>query len=226
MNFNLSFKLNQNIYLKDPESTELGKQIVKQGIELIYNIGFEQFNFKKLALEIQTTEATIYRYFENKHKLLLYIFNWYWNYISFLLEYKLQNVTDPKTKLDVILDLLTQDLPNNEGQFEYNKFMLNQIVINESSKVYLIKEVEAFNKDDVFRPYKELCKKVAEILLECNPNYKYSKSMSSTLIETAHHQHFFATHLPSLTDVADNKSKIYVRLFLNDMIQSVVFQYS
>lgn len=226
MNFNLSFKLNQNIYLKDPESTELGKQIVKQGIELIYNIGFEQFNFKKLALEIQTTEATIYRYFENKHKLLLYIFNWYWNYISFLLEYKLQNVTDPKTKLDVILDLLTQDLPNNEGQFEYNKFMLNQIVINESSKVYLIKEVEAFNKDDVFRPYKELCKKVAEILLECNPNYKYSKSMSSTLIETAHHQHFFATHLPSLTDVADTKSKIYVRLFLNDMIQSVVFQYS
>lgn len=226
MNFNLSFKLNQNIYLKDPESTELGRQIVKQGIELIYNIGFEQFNFKKLALEIQTTEATIYRYFENKHKLLLYIFNWYWNYISFLLEYKLQNVTDPKTKLDVILDLLTQDLPNNEGQFEYNKFMLNQIVINESSKVYLIKEVEAFNKDDVFRPYKELCKKVAEILLECNPNYKYSKSMSSTLIETAHHQHFFATHLPSLTDVADNKSKIYVRLFLNDMIQSVVFQYS
>jgi AcrR family transcriptional regulator len=223
MNFNVSFKLNQHIYLKDPESTELGKQIVKQGIELIYNIGFEQFNFKKLALEIQTTEATIYRYFENKHKLLLYIFNWYWNYISFLLEYKLQNVTDPKTKLDVILDLLTQDLPKNEGQFEYNKFMLNQIVINESSKVYLIKDVEAFNKDDVFRPYKELCKKVAEILLECNPNYQYSKSMSSTLIETAHHQHFFATHLPSLTDVADNKSKIYVRLFLNDMIQSVVF---
>jgi AcrR family transcriptional regulator len=223
MNFNVSFKLNQHIYLKDPESTELGKQIVKQGIELIYNIGFEQFNFKKLALEIQTTEATIYRYFENKHKLLLYIFNWYWNYISFLLEYKLQNVTDPKTKLDVILDLLTQDLPKNEGQFEYNKFMLNQIVINESSKVYLIKDVEAFNKDDVFRPYKELCKKVAEILLECNPNYLYSKSMSSTLIETAHHQHFFATHLPSLTDVADNKSKIYVRLFLNDMIQSVVF---
>jgi AcrR family transcriptional regulator len=223
MNFNVSFKLNQHIYLKDPESTELGRQIVKQGIELIYNIGFEQFNFKKLALEIQTTEATIYRYFENKHKLLLYIFNWYWNYISFLLEYKLQNVTDPKTKLDVILDLLTQDLPKNEGQFEYNKFMLNQIVINESSKVYLIKDVEAFNKDDVFRPYKELCKKVAEILLECNPNYQYSKSMSSTLIETAHHQHFFATHLPSLTDVADNQSKIYVRLFLNDMIQSVVF---
>jgi AcrR family transcriptional regulator len=223
MNFNVSFKLNQHIYLKDPESTELGRQIVKQGIELIYNIGFEQFNFKKLALEIQTTEATIYRYFENKHKLLLYIFNWYWNYISFLLEYKLQNVTDPKTKLDVILDLLTQDLPKNEGQFEYNKFMLNQIVINESSKVYLIKDVEAFNKDDVFRPYKELCKKVAEILLECNPNYLYSKSMSSTLIETAHHQHFFATHLPSLTDVADNQSKIYVRLFLNDMIQSVVF---
>lgn len=223
MNFNLSFKLNHHIYLKDPESSELGKQIVKQGIELIYNIGFEQFNFKKLALEIQSTEATIYRYFENKHKLLLYIFNWYWNYISFLLEYKLQNVTDPRTKLSVILDLLTQDLPNNDGQFEYNKFMLNQIVINESSKVYLIKDIDAFNKNDVFRPYKELCNKVAEILLECNPNYQYSKSMSSTLIETAHHQHFFATHLPSLTDVADHKSKIYVRLFLRDMIQSVIF---
>jgi AcrR family transcriptional regulator len=224
MNFNVSFKLNQNIYLKDPESTDLGKQIVKQGIDLIYSIGFENFTFKKLAIEMQTTEASIYRYFENKHKLLLYIFNWYWNYVSFLLEYKLQNVEDAHKKLQVFIDLLSSELPQLDGQFEYNKKFLNHIIIHESSKVYLIKDIHEFNKDDVFRPYKELCKCISEIILECNPNYKFPHSLSSTLIETAHHQQFFASHLPSLTDVSNIAPDQYVKLFLNNLIESVIYK--
>ena len=84
MEYQLSFSVNKNIYLRDPEGTELGKEIVKHSIELIYKLGFEQFTFKKLALEIGSTEATVYRYFENKHRLLLYILNWYWCYMEYL----------------------------------------------------------------------------------------------------------------------------------------------
>ena len=37
MDYSLSFKVNEKIYLRDPESTELGKQIVKNAIDLITN---------------------------------------------------------------------------------------------------------------------------------------------------------------------------------------------
>ncbi|TKC03111.1 TetR/AcrR family transcriptional regulator [Pedobacter cryotolerans] len=72
----LKFKLNEHLYIRDPENTEVGKLIVESGIDLIYEIGFEQFTFKKLAQRIDSTETTIYRYFSSKHKLLTYILNW------------------------------------------------------------------------------------------------------------------------------------------------------
>ena len=59
MEFQLKFKVNQSLFLKDPEGSTIGKAIVAKSIDLIYNIGFEQFTFKKLAQEINTTEATI-----------------------------------------------------------------------------------------------------------------------------------------------------------------------
>ena len=99
MDYLVRFKVNDKIFLRDPESSEIGKQIVKNAIELVYTLGFEQFTFRKLSVEIGTTEATIYRYFENKHKLLLYILNWYWCYMEFLVDYKLQNVHDKKEKI-------------------------------------------------------------------------------------------------------------------------------
>jgi AcrR family transcriptional regulator len=43
---------------------------VKNGLILINKIGFEEFTFKKLSIEISTTEASIYRYFENKHQII------------------------------------------------------------------------------------------------------------------------------------------------------------
>jgi hypothetical protein len=50
--------------LKDPRQTELGKSIVKNGIYMIAELGFEEMNFKKLGKAIGSPEASIYRYFE------------------------------------------------------------------------------------------------------------------------------------------------------------------
>ncbi|MGZ5010791.1 MAG: TetR/AcrR family transcriptional regulator, partial [Methylobacter sp.] len=65
--------MNDKLFLRDPEQSELGKKIILHSIQLIHKNGFEAFTFKKLAEAIGTTEAGIYRYFENKHRLLIYI---------------------------------------------------------------------------------------------------------------------------------------------------------
>ena len=78
MEVQLQIKMNEKLFLRDPEQTELGKKIIRHSIQLIYKHGFELFTFKKLAEDIGTTEAGIYRYFENKHRLLIYITAWYY----------------------------------------------------------------------------------------------------------------------------------------------------
>jgi AcrR family transcriptional regulator len=79
----LYFKLNPHLYLRDPQQTELGQKIINASVVLIDTLGFEQFTFKKLAEEIDSTEASIYRYFENKHRLLLYLVGWYWTWLEY-----------------------------------------------------------------------------------------------------------------------------------------------
>lgn len=218
MDYSLSFKVNEKIYLRDPESTELGKQIVKNAIDLIYQLGFEHFTFKKLAKEMNTTEATIYRYFENKHRLLLYILNWYWSYLEYIVVFQLQPLANPKAKLEKLIELLTHTLPESVGQNDYNKNYLHQIVITESSKVYLVKEVKEINENEVFKPYKDLCGRISDLITAYNLNYPYPHSLSSTLIETAHSQLFFSKHLPKLTDAGKKDQVDFVEAFLKDLL--------
>ena len=221
MDFQVSFKVNDKIYLRDPESSEIGKQMIKHSIDLIYKLGFEQFTFKKLAIAINSTEATIYRYFENKHRLLLYILNWYWCYMEFLVIFRLQNVTDKKEKLKIIIYLLTHELTDSSGQSGYNMKYLNQIVIAESSKAYLVKEITEINKEAVFKPYKDLCAKIAQVISDYNPRYKFPRSLSSTLIETSHNQQFFSLNLPRLTDNSPAKTD-FTNRFLQDLLFKVL----
>lgn len=213
----LNFKINEHIFLKDPESSTLGKQIVSASIDLIYEIGFEAFTFKKLAAKIETTEASIYRYFENKHRILLYVLNWYWNYIDFLVKINLQNIKEPKQKIAVIIDLITNELPGYLTT-DFDSQKLYALVVAESSKVYLIKDVGDINKREVFKPYKDLCAAIAVLISEFNPNYLYPKSLASTIVETAHNQQFFSENLPKLTDHREHQSDHYAKDFLKDMV--------
>lgn len=222
MQFQVKFDINEKVYLRNPESSEVGKLMVKKAIDLIYVLGFEQFTFKKLAAEINSTEATIYRYFENKHRLLLYVLNWYWCYMEFLVTFKLENVSDKKEKLKNIVYLFTHELSESASQFDYNKKFLNQIVITESSKVYLVKEVAEINKNEVFKPYKDLCSKIAEVITQYNSSYKYPRSLSTTLIETSHHQQYFSVNLPRLTDISSKNNAEYTSQFIEELLFKVL----
>ena len=222
MDYSLSFKVNEKIYVRDPEGTEMGKQIVKHAIDQIYSLGFEQFTFKKLAAEMGTTEATIYRYFENKHRLLLYILNWYWSYLEYLVVFQLQPLGSPREKLSQMVKLLTHALPETAGQSLYNKQYLHQIVIAESSKAYLVKEVKKINQDEVFKPYKDLCSRISELIQAFNPQYPFPHSLSSTIIETSHAQQFFSVYLPKLTDAGNEDKESFVERYLLDLLFKVL----
>jgi len=87
-------QLNDNLYLRDPQNINLGKRIIQYSIILIDEIGFEAFNFKKLAKRIKSTEASVYRYFENKHKLLVYLLCWYWEWMKFRIDFNTMNILE------------------------------------------------------------------------------------------------------------------------------------
>jgi len=222
MDFQVFFKVNPAIYKKDPETSETGKKIISSSISMICKIGFEQFTFKKLAMDMHTTEATIYRYFESKHRILLYILNWYWSYLEFLVIFRLQNIDSSREKLKIIIDLVTGELPATAGKDGYNLKFLNQIVIAESSKVYLTREVTAINKNEVFKPYKDLCATIAGVIQEYNPSYKYPRSLSTTIIEAAHQQQYFSVYLPRLTDAGEKKEAGFTHDFIRDLVYKIL----
>ena len=66
---------------------------MSHGIDLIDEIGFEAFTFKKLGAKIGSNESSIYRYFESKHKFLLYLSSWYWAWIEYQLVFETHNVS-------------------------------------------------------------------------------------------------------------------------------------
>ena len=104
----LKLQMNECLYLKDPQDTELGRKIVQQSIQMIDELGLEAFTFKKLSLVIDSTEASIYRYFENKHKLLVYLITWYWTWLEYKIEFETNNVADPYLRLSKALRLVTE----------------------------------------------------------------------------------------------------------------------
>ena len=220
MKLQLQIKMNEALYLRNPENSELGKNILKHSIQLIYKTGFEVFTFKKLAEDIGTTEAGIYRYFENKHKLLVYLAAWYWGWLEFQISFHTNNIEDPSVRLKRVIKLLATAVEDDEQTIHINESLLHQIIISEGSKAYLTKQVGEDNKQHFFKPYKDLCAVIGNIISECSPEYKYPKSLASTIIEMAHFQNFFMNNLPSLTDFSETKEESEIIAFLNDLVFS------
>lgn len=202
----LKIGVNKNLYLKDPESSDLGKKILDKSIILINDIGFESFTFKKLGIEIGSNESSIYRYFENKHRLLLYLTSWYWGWKEYQLVFGTNNITDPKKTLEMAIIILTKSVENDSQTSHIDEFILNKVVVNEFSKSYLTKEVDRENKEGFFEVYNRLAFRLKEIILAVNPEYPFASSLASTVLEGALHQHFLKEHFPALTECNEKVS--------------------
>ena len=220
MEYQFKIKMNEGLYLRNPEDTELGRKILRHSVELIYKLGFEVFTFKKLAEEIGSTEAGIYRYFENKHKLLIYITAWYFGWIEFQINFQTNNIKDQKVKLHKIIRLLTSPIEDDKQTSYIDESLLHPVIVAEGSKAYLTKQVEENNNLEFFQPYKDLCTLIGNVILAYNPNYKFPKSLASTIVEIAHFQNFFMHNLTSLTDFSKRNKETEIVEFLNDLVFS------
>lgn len=207
-------QVHDEIYLKDPLSSALGKKIINQSLELIADLGMEGFTFRKLAEKIGSTEGAIYRYFENKHKLLLYHTAWYWGWLEHHLVFSITNMEDPHEKMKVAIRLLVEGPKNKENQY-LDSVLLTQVVTEESYKSFLTKEVDIENKNGYFKFFQRISKRLADIIHEINPNYPYPKTLASTLMESTLLQAFFLKHMPAMTELSvkgDEKVDFYHEL--------------
>jgi AcrR family transcriptional regulator len=216
----LQIRVNEQCFLKDPNSSELGRKIVSEGILMIDEIGFESFTFRKLARRLNSTESSIYRYYESKFKLLIYLTTWYWSFMEYRLVFSTSNIQSPEERLMRALRVLTggEDGLDQVGMMDLK--VLNRIVVSESSKAYLNRAVDEANKAGLYAGYKQVIARMSEMILEVNPGFPYPRSLVSTVLEGIHHQKYFADHLPSLTDIRDNPDQLAE--FFYQMILSMI----
>lgn len=202
MSVEIKISLNDGLYLKDPQDSELGRNIINHSIILIEEIGIESFTFKKLSARINSTEASIYRYFVNKHILLLYLVNWYWEWVMYLIHVNTMNIKDAKSKLQIIIHSFVSASRENPMVEYVNENKLQKIVISDGMKVYHTKEVDDENSKGFFKSYKNLALTVSKVISEVNPSFKYPYALATNLFEMSNNHIFFAQHLPKLTDVS------------------------
>jgi len=211
----IQIQIQDTLFIKDPTSSVIGKSILENGLVLLGDIGLEEFNFKKLALRISSTESTIYRYFENKYQFLAYLFNFYWAWMDLNVAFAITNIESPEERLRRIIRVLTQRVYNDVRTPYIDEEILQEVIAVESSKTFLSKNVVQENKSGYFIQYKKLVDRIANLIIELNPDYKYPNALVSTILESSFHQHFFGLHLPRLT----NEMHIQERLedFLMDL---------
>ena len=206
-NVEIKFNLNERLFLKDPQDSELGRKMVEHSILLIDEIGFEAFTFRKLAVKINSTEKSIYRYFENKHCLLLFLSSWYWEWVKYLIDINSKNIESPTRKLKIAIQNLVNATDENPGNKYINEHILHKIVIKEGGKAYHIHDVDDENKAGLFYSYKSLVQKVSDIFIEIDPKFPYRSSLASNLFEMANNQIYFADHLPKLSSICTGKNQ-------------------
>lgn len=216
---NLKISVSPSLYISDPSGSQLGQKIIAHSIVLIDKLGFEKFTFRKLAEEIDSTEASIYRYFKNKNQLLCYLIAWYWGWMEYRLVFETANVTDVRMCLEKAVGIMTSANPPVMHTSGMDLQCLHRIILAESSKSYLTKDVDKINQEGAYANYKQFVQRVAELITEVNPGFIYPNMLVSTIIEGAHLQHFFAAHLPRLTNKQDDNPQ-----FITDFFSALLFK--
>jgi len=217
---NIKIQIPDQLYVKDPESSELGLRIVEQSIILIEELGFESFTFKKLGAAVGSPESTIYRYFENKHKLLLYLVSWYWAWLEYKVAFATANVSACEEQLRNSILVICETVKQDQNFSHVNEEKLQRIVISESSKAFLTKEIDQENKDGYFKNYKNLIERLVRIISGINSDFQHPRTLASTLLEVNHFQKFFAEHMPSMTDIANQDEHLIH--FIETMTSSII----
>lgn len=186
MTASIRFAIDSSLYLRDPEETPLGRSIIAESIMMLDEMGFEAFTFKKLATRINSTEASVYRYFKNKHQLLCYLVSWYWMWLEYLIGIRTRNLNDPRKQLELAIIALLEASHDDPNVPHIDESVLHRVVIAESARVYMTRTPEQENFQGMLEGYKLLCAKITELIRAIDPKYKYPRELMETLLLTAH----------------------------------------
>ncbi|WP_343748038.1 helix-turn-helix domain-containing protein [Fluviicola sp.] len=218
----IQFKIAQpaSTYLRDPQETKLGLSIITHSINLIHEIGFERFTLKKLSDSIGCTEASIYRYFNSKQQLLLFLFSWYWGMMNYRIQHEINQSESAVKQLQQAIILLIERRKTPKDLPVIDELKLQDIIEQEGVKSLLTKDVDNMNKTGAFENYKQLVGYLVQLVHQINPQYAYPNMLITTIIEGAHLQHFFADHLPRLTNANEDHQSVvsfYIHLLTSTL---------
>lgn len=197
----INFSIAPCLFAKNPIGSEIGQEILRKSSHLIQRDGIDQFTFKKLAIEMGSTESTIYRYFENKHQLLLYLSSWYWNLLEVKLAFITSNVSSASERLDLALQFLAHPINELSATSFLDENLLHQIVIRDATKSINALGMGAKKNAEYLEAYINLVKRLTDIIHKVNPRYKYPSALAISLIETSHFQTHLQTILPGISDL-------------------------
>lgn len=205
---NIKIQVSDKLYLQNPDSKVLGKLIIQHSINLIDEIGYEAFTFKKLGVKIGSPESTIYRYFKNKKQLLIYITSWYWGWVECRLIFFTNNIISPQKRLELAIKIITESVKKHAGYPYIDEIKLNRVIISESLKAIHSKEVNEGSCEIYFQAYNKVVERISGIILDVSPGFEYSHTMVTTIIEGVHFQKFYSSHVPVLADIRGGDEKL------------------
>lgn len=212
-------QLDKALYAKDPAISDIGKEILKHGVTILEHEGLEAFTFKKLAAAMNSTESTLYRYFNNKHQLLMYLCSWYWSYLEWKMAFATANIEEPEQKLDNALKVLIECSKNTNDILDDS--LLQKVVCAEWGKVFDAHHKEIDDLKGYYSSYNSLVERLSLILLENKKDLKGSHGLASAIIDTAMRELFFHFYLPSMNDATKSQhSMLHLLQLLTQSIRN------
>jgi AcrR family transcriptional regulator len=217
---NLKIKIPHELYLKDPSSSSLGKTVLREGLRLMQESGFESFTFKKLADNIGSPESSLYRYFENKHKLLAYLMSFYWCWQEYRVTFTVMNVADAGSKLVRAIEVINLIPDKADALDDLNLHALFHLAEQESVRIFLHHHTNDHEKTALFEGYRRLTSRLCRLVTEVDPTYPFPQALITTLLDAIHLQPFYARDIAGLTDVPQDsrvQNEFFTRLVLSNL---------
>jgi len=203
----IQMKVHPDLYVKDPETSALGKKIIEHGLKLLDEVGFEAFTFKKLGERIGSNESSVYRYFESKTRLLYYYSHRYWVWLEYRLVFGTTNITDPLLKLEKAIVLLIEPILDDLQTAHLDEQLLHKIIVSEFGRIQPSRH--ATMEATLIRPeaLNRIKQRLSAMIQHVNHLYPFALPLANTLIEAGHFQ-----QLESTTNEAGSQTAFFIDL--------------
>jgi AcrR family transcriptional regulator len=219
----IQIRISDALYLRDPEETALGRKIIGQGILLIDQLGFHDFTFKKLASEIKSTEASIYRYFKSKRQLLHYLIAWYWAWLEYRMQGTVSTLSNKQERVLSVIKILTESIIFDPRIPHIDERVLYRIIIKESDRSIFAEQAREGDQKIPLATFSALISFIARLLKEYAPNFQYPFALAHSLLITAQRQRYYSEYFPGVTELKEKKNEaLELAKFLKLMVFSML----